>query len=117
MAGLEDLKAAASILKGRKVAAGGQAAHRAGFAAGQARRRSLGLDRFSRTRCRLARVRMFDVPGMNGDTVGAGQYSVSTSTEISKDARAWSANLGGESHDPPPPTAVQGRIADPREFL
>ena len=77
---LEDLQAVAKVLKGRKVAAGVKLLIVPGSQANQTRRRGVGprADFQGRGR-RLARIRLLHVLGMNGDTVAAGQYSISTS--------------------------------------
>jgi len=62
------------------VAAGVRLLHRAGFAAGQARRGKLGLAQiFKDAGADWRESGCSMCLGMNGDTVGAGQYSVSTS--------------------------------------
>jgi 3-isopropylmalate/(R)-2-methylmalate dehydratase large subunit len=55
--------------------------------------------------------------GMNGDTVAAGQYSVSTSNRNFEGRQGVGARTLLVSPMTAAATAVQGRIADPREFL
>jgi 3-isopropylmalate/(R)-2-methylmalate dehydratase large subunit len=55
--------------------------------------------------------------GMNGDTVGAGQYSVSTSNRNFEGRQGVGARTLLVSPFTAAACAVQGRIADPREMI
>ena len=115
---LEDLQAAAHILKGRKVAAGvrllivpgSQAIKRAAEEAGYADIfKAAGAD-FRESGCSMCL-------GMNGDTVAAGQYSISTSNRNFEGRQGVGARTLLVSPFTAAASAVRGRIADPRELL
>jgi 3-isopropylmalate/(R)-2-methylmalate dehydratase large subunit len=115
---LTDLEAAARILKGRKVAAGvhllivpgsqriKQEAEAAGFADIF---KSAGAD-WRESGCSMCL-------GMNGDTVAAGKYSVSTSNRNFEGRQGVGARTLLASPFTAAASAVAGRIADPREFM
>jgi 3-isopropylmalate/(R)-2-methylmalate dehydratase large subunit len=115
---LADLKAAAQILKGRKVAPGvrllivpgSQQVKREAEAAGYADIfKAAGAD-WRESGCSMCL-------GMNGDTVASGQYSVSTSNRNFEGRQG----VGGRTLLASPFTAaasaVRGLITDPREML
>jgi 3-isopropylmalate/(R)-2-methylmalate dehydratase large subunit len=115
---LEDLEAAASVLKGRKVAPGvhllivpgSQEVKRAAEAAGLADVfRAAGAD-WRESGCSMCL-------GMNGDTVAAGQYSLSTSNRNFEGRQGVGARTLLASPLTAAASAVRGRITDPREFL
>jgi 3-isopropylmalate/(R)-2-methylmalate dehydratase large subunit len=115
---LEDLEAAASVLKGRKVAPGvhllivpgSQEVKRAAEAAGFADVfRAAGAD-WRESGCSMCL-------GMNGDTVAAGQYSLSTSNRNFEGRQGVGARTLLASPLTAAASAVRGRITDPREFL
>ena len=115
---LEDLQAAARILKGRKVAAGvhllivpgSQQVKRDAEAAGLADIfKSAGAD-FRESGCSMC-------IGMNGDTVGAGQYAVSTSNRNFEGRQGAGARTLLASPYTAAASAVRGKITDPREML
>ena len=115
---LEDLEAAARVLKGRKVASGvhllivpgSQKVKRDAEAAGLADVfRAAGAD-WRESGCSMCL-------GMNGDTVGAGQYSVSTSNRNFEGRQGVGARTLLASPLTAAASAVRGRITDPREFL
>jgi 3-isopropylmalate/(R)-2-methylmalate dehydratase large subunit len=115
---LEDLQAAARILKGRKVAPGvhllivpgsqqiKQQAEASGLAAIF---RAAGAD-WRESGCSMCL-------GMNGDTVAAGQYSISTSNRNFEGRQGKGARTLLVSPLTAAASAVTGRIADPRELL
>jgi 3-isopropylmalate/(R)-2-methylmalate dehydratase large subunit len=115
---LEDLAAAAQILKGRQVAQGvhllivpgsqliKQQAEAAGFADIF---KAAGAD-WRESGCSMCL-------GMNGDTVGAGQYSISTSNRNFEGRQGKGARTLLVSPLTAAASAVTGRIADPRELL
>ncbi|MDP9084326.1 MAG: 3-isopropylmalate dehydratase large subunit [Pseudomonadota bacterium] len=115
---LTDLQAAASILKGRKVAPGvrllivpgSQEIKRQAEAAGYADIfQAAGAD-WRESGCSMCL-------GMNGDTVGAGQYSISTSNRNFEGRQGVGARTLLVSPLTAAASAVRGRIADPREML
>jgi 3-isopropylmalate/(R)-2-methylmalate dehydratase large subunit len=115
---LADLKAAAHILRGRKVAAGvrllivpgSQEIKREAEAAGYAEIfKAAGAD-WRESGCSMCL-------GMNGDTVAAGQYSISTSNRNFEGRQGVGARTLLVSPFTAAASAVAGRITDPREFL
>ena len=115
---LEDLQAAAHILKGRKVAAGvrlmivpgSQQVKREAEAAGLADIfKAAGAD-WRESGCSMCL-------GMNGDTVGPGQYSISTSNRNFEGRQGVGARTLLVSPYTAAASAVRGRITDPRELL
>jgi 3-isopropylmalate/(R)-2-methylmalate dehydratase large subunit len=115
---LTDLQAAARILKGRKVAAGvhllivpgSQQIKHAAEAEGLADIfKAAGAD-WRESGCSMCL-------GMNGDTVAAGQYSLSTSNRNFEGRQGVGARTLLASPFTAAASAVQGRIADPREML
>jgi 3-isopropylmalate/(R)-2-methylmalate dehydratase large subunit len=115
---LEDLQAAAQILKGRKVAhgvhllivPGSQQVKQQAEACGIAEIfKSAGAD-WRESGCSMCL-------GMNGDTVGAGQYSVSTSNRNFEGRQGKGARTLLASPLTAAASAVTGRVADPRELL
>jgi 3-isopropylmalate/(R)-2-methylmalate dehydratase large subunit len=115
---LEDLQAAAQILKGRKIAAGvkllivpgsqqiKQEAERLGFADIF---KDAGAD-WRESGCSMCL-------GMNGDTVAAGEYSISTSNRNFEGRQGVGARTLLVSPLTAAASAVKGKITDPREFL
>ncbi len=115
---LEDLKAAASVLKGRKVATGvhllivpgSQQVKRDAEAAGLAEVfQDAGAD-WRESGCSMCL-------GMNGDTVAAGQYSLSTSNRNFEGRQGAGARTLLASPLTAAASAVRGRITDPRELM
>jgi 3-isopropylmalate/(R)-2-methylmalate dehydratase large subunit len=115
---LEDLRAAATVLKGRKVAAGvhllivpgSQQVKRDAEAAGLADIfKAAGAD-WRESGCSMCL-------GMNGDTVAAGQYSLSTSNRNFEGRQGAGARTLLASPLTAAASAVRGRITDPREML
>jgi 3-isopropylmalate/(R)-2-methylmalate dehydratase large subunit len=115
---LEDLQAAAQILRGRKVAPGvrllivpgSQQIKREAEAAGLAEIfKAAGAD-WRESGCSMCL-------GMNGDTVGAGEYSISTSNRNFEGRQGKGARTLLVSPLTAAASAVTGRIADPRELM
>jgi 3-isopropylmalate/(R)-2-methylmalate dehydratase large subunit len=115
---LTDLQAAATVLKGRKVAAGvhllivpgSQQVKREAEAAGLADIfKAAGAD-WRESGCSMCL-------GMNGDTVAAGQYSLSTSNRNFEGRQGAGARTLLASPLTAAASAVRGRITDPRELL
>ncbi|HEY2146030.1 MAG TPA: 3-isopropylmalate dehydratase large subunit [Steroidobacteraceae bacterium] len=115
---LEDLQAAAQILKGRKVAPGvhllivpgSQHIKKQAEESGLAEVfKAAGAD-WRESGCSMCL-------GMNGDTVAAGQYSISTSNRNFEGRQGKGARTLLVSPLTAAASAVRGSIADPREFL
>jgi 3-isopropylmalate/(R)-2-methylmalate dehydratase large subunit len=115
---LADLQAAARILKGRKVAPGvrllivpgSQEIKRDAEAAGYADIfKAAGAD-WRESGCSMCL-------GMNGDTVAAGQYAISTSNRNFEGRQGVGARTLLASPFTAAASAVRGRITDPRELL
>ena len=115
---LEDLQAAASILKGRKVAAGvkllivpgSQKIKREAETTGLAQIfKDAGAD-WRESGCSMCL-------GMNGDTVAAGEYSISTSNRNFEGRQGVGARTLLVSPLTAAASAVQGKITDPRSLL
>jgi 3-isopropylmalate/(R)-2-methylmalate dehydratase large subunit len=115
---LEDLQAAAQILEGRKVAPGvrllivpgSQQIKQEAEAAGLAEIfKSAGAD-WRESGCSMCL-------GMNGDTVEAGQYSISTSNRNFEGRQGKGARTLLVSPLTAAASAVKGSIADPRELM
>jgi 3-isopropylmalate/(R)-2-methylmalate dehydratase large subunit len=115
---LEDLQAAATILKGRKVAKGvhllivpgSQQIKQQAEAAGLAEIfKAAGAD-WRESGCSMCL-------GMNGDTVDAGQYSISTSNRNFEGRQGKGARTLLVSPLTAAASAVSGRIADPRGMM
>ena len=114
---LSDLRAAAGVLRGRKVADGRARAGRARIAADQAAAEAEGLDRVFRdagAEWREAGCSM--CIAMNGDQLSPGQYAVSTSNRNFEGRQG----AGGRTFLASPLTAaaaaVTGTITDAREL-
>jgi 3-isopropylmalate/(R)-2-methylmalate dehydratase large subunit len=115
---LEDLQAAASILKGRKVAAGVRLLIVPGSQQVKRDAESLGLAQiFKDAGADWRESGCSMCLGMNGDTVAAGQYSVSTSNRNFEGRQGVGARTLLVSPMTAAATAVQGKIADPRDLL
>jgi 3-isopropylmalate/(R)-2-methylmalate dehydratase large subunit len=115
---LEDLQAAAQILKGRKVAPGvkllivpgSQQVKREAEAAGFAQIfKDAGAD-WRESGCSMCL-------GMNGDTVAAGEYAISTSNRNFEGRQGVGARTLLVSPLTAAASAVNGKITDPRSFL
>jgi 3-isopropylmalate/(R)-2-methylmalate dehydratase large subunit len=112
------LRAAAQILKGRKVASGvhllivpgsQQVKHDAEAAGLGEIFKAAGAD-WRESGCSMCL-------GMNGDTVAAGQYAISTSNRNFEGRQGVGARTLLVSPLTAAASAVQGRITDPREML
>jgi 3-isopropylmalate/(R)-2-methylmalate dehydratase large subunit len=115
---LEDLQDAARILKGRKVAAGVQLLIVPGSQQIKHAAEALGLaDIFRAAGADWRESGCSMCLGMNGDTVAPGQYSVSTSNRNFEGRQGVGARTLLVSPLTAAASAVQGRIADPRELL
>jgi 3-isopropylmalate/(R)-2-methylmalate dehydratase large subunit len=115
---LNDLREVAAVLRGRRVASsvqmlivpGSQQVKREAEAEGLAEVfRAAGAD-WRESGCSMCL-------GMNGDTVGAGQYAVSTSNRNFEGRQGVGARTLLASPATAAAAAVTGRITDPRELL
>jgi 3-isopropylmalate/(R)-2-methylmalate dehydratase large subunit len=115
---LSDLRAAASVLRGHKVARGVQLLVVPGSQAVKHAAEAEGLDRvfidaggeWRESGCSMC-------IGMNGDNVGAGQVSVSTSNRNFEGRQGRGARTLLASPLTAAASAVRGRVTDPRELL
>ena len=115
---LEDLKAAAQILKGRKVAPGVHLLIVPGSQQVKREAEEAGLDEIFKTAGADWRESGCSMClGMNGDTVAAGQYSVSTSNRNFEGRQGVGARTLLVSPLTAAASAVHGRITDPRALL
>jgi 3-isopropylmalate/(R)-2-methylmalate dehydratase large subunit len=115
---LEDLSAAARILKGRKVAAGVKLLIVPGSQQVKRDAESLGLAQiFKDAGADWRESGCSMCLGMNGDTVAAGRYSISTSNRNFEGRQGVGARTLLVSPLTAAASAVSGRITDPREFL
>ena len=114
----EDLQAAAQILKGRKVAAGVRLLIVPGSQKIKQQAESSGLaDIFRAAGADWRESGCSMCLGMNGDTVAAGQYSISTSNRNFEGRQGVGARTLLASPLTAAACAVTGSIADPRNML
>ncbi|MBU6379196.1 MAG: 3-isopropylmalate dehydratase large subunit [Gammaproteobacteria bacterium] len=115
---LSDLRAAAAVLRGHKVAngvhmlvvPGSQEVKRLAEAEGLHEVfREAGAE-WRESGCSMCL-------GMNGDTVGKGEYSVSTSNRNFEGRQGVGARTLLASPETAAASAIRGRVTDPREFL
>jgi 3-isopropylmalate/(R)-2-methylmalate dehydratase large subunit len=115
---LEDLQAAAQILKGRKVAPGVRLLIVPGSQQIKAQAEAAGLaEIFKAAGADWRESGCSMCLGMNGDTVAAGQYSISTSNRNFEGRQGKGARTLLASPSTAAASAVKGRIADPRELM
>ncbi len=115
---LSDLRAAASVLRGRKIAAGvqmlvvpgSQAVKRAAEAEGLHSVFMAAGAEWRESGCSMCL-------GMNGDLVAKGQYSLSTSNRNFEGRQGVGARTLLASPLTAAASAVRGRVTDPREIL
>jgi 3-isopropylmalate/(R)-2-methylmalate dehydratase large subunit len=115
---LEDLQAAARILKGRKVAPGVHLLIVPGSQQIKLKAEASGLGEIFRAAGADWRESGCSMClGMNGDTVGAGQYSISTSNRNFEGRQGVGARTLLVSPLTAAASAVTGKITDPRELM
>ena len=115
---ISDLKQAARILEGRKIAEGVRMLVVPGSQQVKREAESLGLDRIfvaSGAEWRVSGCSM--CLGMNGDTVPSGKLSVSTSNRNFEGRQGIGARTVLASPMTAAASAVEGRVADPRPYL
>jgi 3-isopropylmalate/(R)-2-methylmalate dehydratase large subunit len=115
---LSDLRAAAQVLKGRKVAAGVRALIVPGSQWTKQQAEAEGLDKiFQEAGAEWREAGCSMCIAMNGDQISAGEYCVSTSNRNFEGRQG----AGGRTLLASPLTAaasaVAGVVADPREFI
>lgn len=114
---LEDLRQAAKILKGRKIAAGLTALIVPGSGIVKAEAEKEGLDKiFLEAGCQWREAGCSMCLGMNPDLVPAGQRCASTSNRNFEGRQGRDARTHLLSPAMAAATALAGRFADPREF-
>mgnify|MGYP003308692923 FL=1 len=115
---LPDLKMAASILKGHKIANGVQMLVVPGSQQVKKEAESLGLDRiFTESGADWRESGCSMCLGMNGDTVPTGQLSVSTSNRNFEGRQGIGARTILASPLTAAASAIEGRVADPRPYM
>jgi 3-isopropylmalate/(R)-2-methylmalate dehydratase large subunit len=115
---LSDLRAAASVLKGRHIASGVQMLVVPGSQQIKKQAEAEGLDRiFLAAGAEWRESGCSMCLGMNGDTVGKGLYSVSTSNRNFEGRQGVGARTLLASPLTAAASAVRGAITDPRELL
>ena len=115
---LPDLKMAASILKGHKIANGVRMLVVPGSQQVKMEAESLGLDRiFTESGADWRESGCSMCLGMNGDTVPTGQLSVSTSNRNFEGRQGIGARTILASPLTAAASAIEGRVADPRPYL
>jgi 3-isopropylmalate/(R)-2-methylmalate dehydratase large subunit len=115
---LSDLRQAAQVLKGRRVARGVRMLVVPGSQLIKREAESEGLDRvFLDAGAEWRESGCSMCIGMNGDTVAGGEYSVSTSNRNFEGRQGKGARTLLASPATAAATAVRGRVTDPREML
>jgi 3-isopropylmalate/(R)-2-methylmalate dehydratase large subunit len=114
----EDLQAAAQVLRGRKVASGVRLLIVPGSQKIKQQAENSGLgDIFRAAGADWRESGCSMCLGMNGDTVAAGQYSISTSNRNFEGRQGVGARTLLASPLTAAASAVKGSVADPREML
>ena len=115
---LSDLRSAAGVLKGRKIATGVQMLVVPGSQQVKKAAEAEGLHRiFLDAGAEWRESGCSMCLGMNGDLVGKGQYSVSTSNRNFEGRQGIGARTLLASPATAAASAVRGRVTDPRELL
>ncbi len=115
---LSDLRSAARVLEGHKIARGVRALVVPGSQQVKKAAEAEGLDRiFIEAGAEWRESGCSMCIGMNGDTVGAGEYSLSTSNRNFEGRQGPGARTLLVSPLTAAASAVRGRVTDPREFV
>ncbi len=115
---LSDLQQAAEIMRGRKVAEGVRMLVVPGSQQVKKAAEALGLDRiFVEAGAEWRESGCSMCLGMNGDTVGNGQLSVSTTNRNFQGRQGIGARTVLASPSTAAASAIRGRVADPRKYL
>jgi 3-isopropylmalate/(R)-2-methylmalate dehydratase large subunit len=114
---LSDLRAAANVLRGHKVAAGVSMLVVPGSQEVKRDAEAEGLDQvFKAAGAEWRESGCSMCLGMNGDTVAKGQYSVSTSNRNFEGRQGVGARTLLASPETAAASAIRGKVTDPREF-
>src|SRR5580700_1070756 len=115
---LSDLRSAAELLRGRKIAHGVRALIVPGSQQVKKAAEAEGLDRvFIEAGAEWRESGCSMCLGMNGDTVAQGEYAISTSNRNFEGRQGPGARTLLASPMTAAASAVRGRVTDPREFL
>jgi 3-isopropylmalate/(R)-2-methylmalate dehydratase large subunit len=115
---LSDLRAAAQVLRGHKIAAGVRALVVPGSQQVKKAAESEGLDRiFIEAGAEWRESGCSMCIAMNGDSVAAGEYAISTSNRNFEGRQGPGARTLLASPLTAAASAIKGRVTDPREFL
>jgi 3-isopropylmalate/(R)-2-methylmalate dehydratase large subunit len=115
---ISDLEAAASVLKGHKVASGVRVLIVPGSQQVKREAERLGLDKiFTEAGAEWRESGCSMCIGMNGDTAGRGQYTVSTSNRNFEGRQGAGSRTLLASPATAAAAAIAGKIADPRAYL
>jgi 3-isopropylmalate/(R)-2-methylmalate dehydratase large subunit len=115
---LSDLRKAASVLRGHKLAAGVKMLVVPGSQAVKRAAEAEGLDQvFKSAGAEWRESGCSMCLGMNGDLVPAGHYSVSTSNRNFEGRQGQGARTLLASPETAAASAIRGRVTDPREFV
>jgi 3-isopropylmalate/(R)-2-methylmalate dehydratase large subunit len=115
---LTDLRSAAQVLQGRRIASGVRALIVPGSQQVKQAAEREGLDRiFIEAGAEWRESGCSMCIGMNGDTVAAGEYSISTSNRNFEGRQGPGARTLLASPLTAAASAVRGRVTDPRELL
>jgi len=115
---LSDLRSAAQMLRGRKIAHGVRALVVPGSQQVKKAAEAEGLDRiFIDAGAEWRESGCSMCIGMNGDTVASGEYSISTSNRNFEGRQGPGARTLLASPLTAAASAVRGRVTDPRDFL
>ena len=115
---LSDLRGAAGLLRGHKIARGVRALVVPGSQQVKKAAEAEGLDRiFIEAGAEWRESGCSMCVGMNGDTVAAGEYSISTSNRNFEGRQGQGARTLLASPLTAAASAVRGRVTDPRQFL
>src|ERR1700716_3534582 len=115
---LSDLRSAARVLRGRRIAPGLRMLVVPGSQQVKRQAEAEGLDRvFLEAGAEWRESGCSMCLGMNGDVVGRGEYSVSTSNRNFEGRQGSGARTLLASPLPAAACAVRGRVTDPRELL
>ena len=115
---ISDLRLAASVFKGRRVSAGVKALVVPGSQAVKRQAEAEGLDRvFKDAGAEWREAGCSMCLGMNGDRLEPGQYSVSTSNRNFEGRQGQGGRTFLASPLTEAASAIEGRIADVREYL
>ena len=115
---ISDLRSAAAVLKGRKIAKGVHLLVVPGSQAVKKQAEAEGLDKiFKDAGADWRESGCSMCLGMNGDTVPRGEYAVSTSNRNFEGRQGVGARTLLASPQTAAASAIRGRVTDPREFM